>query len=394
MPLYAIDTIQSQEPGVIIKAVFFGYNYKPTWMTTSKGGPTVPNRILDRVVVEHLESEGTLDESIFNEYVTRAEQRMIEKLIQNGKADNANERAHQRMTEIYGALRAIIVADKLTGELRVQCLNKDKTIATYDPRNQVVDLEGHSWNVADDFIPVGDPPPPPPIFWIIVAIVCAFVAAGGFYIYDKIKEKDKNEFFIKNPDGSLTIMVKDIRFDMRLIQAGPNQTNDYYIGETEVTQELWQAFMGYNPSEFQDFQNPVENVSWNDCNTFIEKLDSLTKHTLNFHIPSSLEWRMAAMKRLAPPELDSVAWYSFNSQGTTHHVKEKNSNSLGIYDMFGNVWEWTSTKDDSKNNLSYFICGGGYLNNEKGCTPDYPVSYSSDFRKSSIGIRLACSIHP
>ncbi len=151
MSRYAIDTIQSRKPGVIIKAVFFGYNYKPTWMTTSKGGPTVPNRILDRVVVEHLEADGTLDESIFNEYVTRAEQRMIEKLIQNGKADNANERAHQRMTEIYGALRAIIVADKLTSELRVQCLNKDKSIATYNPITQVVDLEGLSWDVAAEF---------------------------------------------------------------------------------------------------------------------------------------------------------------------------------------------------------------------------------------------------
>ena len=151
MSRYAIDTIQSRKPGVIIKAVFFGYNYKPTWMTTSKGGPTVPNRILDRVVVEHLESEGTLDESLFNEYVTRAEQRMIEKLIQNGKADNANERAHQRMTEIYGALRAIIVADKLTSELRVQCLNKDKSIATYNRITQVVDLEGLSWDVAAEF---------------------------------------------------------------------------------------------------------------------------------------------------------------------------------------------------------------------------------------------------
>ena len=152
MSRYAIDTIQSRKPGVIIKVVFFGYNYKPTWMTTSKGGPTVPNRILDRVVVEHLESEGTLDESLFNEYVTRAEQRMIEKLIQNGKADNANERAHQRMTEIYGALRAIIVADKLTSELRVQCLNKDKSIATYNRITQVVDLEGLSWDVAAEFV--------------------------------------------------------------------------------------------------------------------------------------------------------------------------------------------------------------------------------------------------
>lgn len=152
MSRYAIDTIQSRKPGVIIKAVFFGYNYKPTWMTTSKGGPTVPNRILDRVVVEHLEADGTLDESIFNEYVTRAEQRMIEKLIQNGKADNANERAHQRMTEIYGALRTIIVADKLTGELRVQCLNKDKSIATYNRITQVVDLEGLRWDVAAEFV--------------------------------------------------------------------------------------------------------------------------------------------------------------------------------------------------------------------------------------------------
>lgn len=162
MSRYAIDTIQSRKPGVIIKVVFFGYNYKSTWMTAPKGGPTVPNRILDRVVVEHLEAEGTLDESIFNEYVNRSKQRLIEKFIEKGKADGASERAQERMADIYDALRAIIVADNLTGALRVQCLNKDKPIATYDPQKQVVDLEGLSWNVAADFASTGNNGPTTP----------------------------------------------------------------------------------------------------------------------------------------------------------------------------------------------------------------------------------------
>lgn len=159
MSRYAIDTIQSSDPAVIIKVVFFSYEYQSKWMTTAKGGYTLPNTTLQIIVKEQLKDKGTLDESLFAEFVSRSEQRIVEYLIKKGKSDGAKARAHQLMADIYNALRAIIVADKLTGSLRVQCLNKDNPIATYDAKQQTVNLEGLSWNAAAAF-PSTTPPTP------------------------------------------------------------------------------------------------------------------------------------------------------------------------------------------------------------------------------------------
>ncbi|MBR4239823.1 MAG: hypothetical protein IKQ03_10505 [Prevotella sp.] len=162
MPRYAIDTIQSSTPTVIIKVVFFGYEYQSKWMTTDDGRHTVPNTTLKKVVVEQLKAKGTLDESLFAEYVSRGEQRLVERFIKKEKPDGASQRAHQLMSDIYNALRAIIVADKLTGSLRVQCLNKGNVIATYDAEQQTVNLEGLSWNAAAAFPSTTPPTTPPP----------------------------------------------------------------------------------------------------------------------------------------------------------------------------------------------------------------------------------------
>ena len=125
--------------------------------------------------------------------------------------------------------------------------------------------------------------------------------------------------------------------------------SDYYIGETEVTQELWTAVMGSNPSNFTgNMQRPVEKVTWNDCQTFISKLNQLTGET--FRLPTEAQWEYAArggnqaQGRLysGSNTIDDVAWYTSNSSSTTHPVKTKAPNELGIYDMTGNVWEWCS----------------------------------------------------
>ena len=124
-------------------------------------------------------------------------------------------------------------------------------------------------------------------------------------------------------------------------------TNDYYIGETEVTQELWTAVMGSNPSHFTSSnQLPVEMVSWDDCQTFITKLNELTGRT--FRLPTEAEWEFAARGGNASKgdtysgsnTIDEVAWYNSNSSSKTHEVATKTPNELGIYDMSGNVWEW------------------------------------------------------
>ena len=123
--------------------------------------------------------------------------------------------------------------------------------------------------------------------------------------------------------------------------------SDYYIGETEVTQELWTAVMENNPSCYSgNPKRPVERVAWNDCQEFIKKLNQLTGE--NFRLPTEAEWEYAARggnksqgyKYSGSNTLGDVAWYYDNSSQQTHEVKTKQANELGIYDMIGNVWEW------------------------------------------------------
>ena len=124
--------------------------------------------------------------------------------------------------------------------------------------------------------------------------------------------------------------------------------SDYYIGETEVTQALWKAVMGSNPSYFKGDNLPVENVSYDDVKTFITKLNQKTGKT--FRLPTEAEWEYAARggkkskgyKYSGSNNIDDVAWYEGNSNKKTHPVKTKRPNELGIYDMSGNVWEWCS----------------------------------------------------
>ena len=123
-------------------------------------------------------------------------------------------------------------------------------------------------------------------------------------------------------------------------------TDDYYIGETEVTQALWKAVMGSNPSYFKGDNLPVEQVSWNDCQDFIEELNRKTGK--NFRLPTEAEWEFAARggnksnhtQYSGSNNIFDVAWCINNSGSKTHPVKTKQPNELGIYDMSGNVWEW------------------------------------------------------
>ena len=130
--------------------------------------------------------------------------------------------------------------------------------------------------------------------------------------------------------------------------------SNYYIGKYEVTQGLWKKVMGNNPSRFSGCADcPVEQVSWEDCQEFIKKLNSLTGK--QFRLPTEAEWEYAAWggnnsrgyKYSGSNDVGSVAWYVGNSGSKTHAVGTKQANELGIYDMSGNVLEWCSDWFDS-----------------------------------------------
>ena len=184
--------------------------------------------------------------------------------------------------------------------------------------------------------------------------------------------------------------------------------SDYYIGETEVTQELWEIVMGSNPSYFTgDNRRPVEKVSWNDCQTFVAKLDSITGRT--FRLPTEAEWEYAARggnrsgnnKFAGSNSISTVAWYGLNSFTTTHPVKTLAPNELGLYDMSGNVWEWCndwygSYSSDSQTNPQGPSTGTDRVN--RGGSWDNSEWYSRvsirNYREPvfflfSMGLRLA-----
>ncbi len=185
--------------------------------------------------------------------------------------------------------------------------------------------------------------------------------------------------------------------------------SSFSIGRYEVTQEEWQAVMGSNPSYFKGSRKPVEQVSWNDCKSFISKLNSITGK--NFRLPTEAEWEFASRggiksqgyKYSGSNNLNSVAWYADNSGNTTHDVGQKSPNELGIYDMSGNVWEWCQdwyainyyssspqTNPMGPSSGSYRVGRGGcWSSNARNCRVSSRLNYIPDRRDDYLGLRLA-----
>lgn len=185
--------------------------------------------------------------------------------------------------------------------------------------------------------------------------------------------------------------------------------SSYYIGETEVTQALWKAVMGSNPSYFKGDDLPVEQVSWNDIQDFIGKLNQKTGK--QFRLPTEAEWEYAARggkrsngyKYAGSSNIDSVAWYTNNSGSKTHPVKGKNPNELGLYDMSGNVWEWCQDwygsdyygKSSSANpqgpssGSDRVLRGGSWFNDARRCRVSSRLINDPGYRNYCDGFRLA-----
>lgn len=242
----------------------------------------------------------------------------------------------------------------------------------------------------------------------------------------------------QSKNNIITFTLRDVSFDMVYIHgdtftmgataeqesdAECNETpihivslSDYYMGKYEVTQELWQEVMGNNPSYFKCDSNPVEEISWDDCQIFITNLNKLLASQLgdkHFALPTEAQWEYAARggnqskryKYSGSNDIDDVAWYVTNSNKKTHSVGTKYPNELGLYDMSGNVKEWcqdwyndytNETQEDPTgptfaSNRVYR--GGCWRDRANHCRVSSRAShYSPSFHYNFLGLRLC--LHP
>lgn len=191
---------------------------------------------------------------------------------------------------------------------------------------------------------------------------------------------------VKIPGGKFKLGCDDASdpyADANEKPAKPRIVGDFYMGKYEVTQKLWSVIMNNNPSTVINDNYPVNNVSWEDCQLFIEKLNRITGR--NFRLPTEAEWEYAAKATLKSDGTisekytkfaggdmpDSYAWYSGNSGNTLHVVGGKKPNAFGLYDMCGNVIEWCQdiytnyNTGDPEIDKEQRVLRGGYFGGDK-----------------------------
>jgi len=179
--------------------------------------------------------------------------------------------------------------------------------------------------------------------------------------------------------------------------------SSFYLGETEVTQGQWYEIMGNNPAEFQNGNPnmPVENVSWYDAQSFVDALNKKEK-TTKYRLPSEEEWEYAARAGTttkwsfgdSESYLGNYAWYTktTNNKGTMP-VGTKKPNAFGLYDMHGNVWEWTdscwtSDYNSGKDCSRKVFRGGGWSYDADSARSAFRFSGTPDYRYCVQGFRL------
>ena len=312
--------------------------------------------------------------------------------------------------------------------LRVTKSPKDYSEDTVDPEDNIIDAAD-----VEIVAPVSTPAPAKDSKLQLIEVLLLMLLLVGAVSLGIFGSDGETKADIST--GSFT--VKGVSFKMVAVDGGTFQMGatseqqnaydyekpvhsvtlgSYYIGETEVTQELWQAVMGSNPSDFTgNSQHPVEWVSWNDCQTFVDKLNDLLAGQLpagrRFRLPTEAEWEYAARggnrsrgtQYSGSSSIGDVAWYDDNIGGTTHPVKGKSPNELGLYDMSGNVYEWCEDYYDSgyyssspsanpqgpSSGYNRVLRGGGWYSDAQCCrvaNRNYNTPGSRDF---DYGLRLA-----
>ena len=206
----------------------------------------------------------------------------------------------------------------------------------------------------------------------------------------------------------------------------------YYAGKFPVTQNIWEIVMGYNKSHFKAKEDaisdvngfeftrswfstiinerlriienrghyPVENITYDEAQEFVRRLSKMTN--IQFDLPTEEEWEYAARggqkskhyRYAGSNNIDDIAWYRNNSEGTTHPVGEKQPNELGLYDMCGNVWEWTKTPAHSygtniepKGDI-FIRRGGSWWHDDKNCRVSRRYASNRSKKTSGLGLRV------
>lgn len=234
------------------------------------------------------------------------------------------------------------------------------------------------------------------------AVLLAACVAGGLFLSNSFHQPFEQTTVF--PDDSrerpadTTIVVNGIRVKMIGVRGGKInckrerkaiEIEDFYIGETEVTQELWMSVMGDNPSVHRDsVLCPVEGVDLVECIDFVHKLDSLSR--VRFYVQTYPEWlyvaHLGCRDTGASYQDDCMSWLKENAGETTHPVKQKEPNALGVYDLVGNVAEWTVSGSDPL----FFAVGGSYETEKETCEIDgYDVNHAN-IKMGSLGLRLVC----
>jgi formylglycine-generating enzyme required for sulfatase activity len=222
------------------------------------------------------------------------------------------------------------------------------------------------------------------------------------------------DFLMGSPDSD-----KDAMGDERP-QHRVRITKPFYLGKYEVTQEQWEEVMGSNPSRFKGPKNPVEQVSWEDCQVFLKKLSERSRHPHpgplpegegDFQLPTEAQWeyacRAGSVTRYCFGDDESLlgeyAWYDGNSGSKTHPDGEKKPNAWGLYDMHGNVWEWCADWYDSgyyanprvddptgpTSGSNRVLRGGSWFSPARLCRSALRYSLAPGLRLYSLGLRAS-----
>lgn len=222
-------------------------------------------------------------------------------------------------------------------------------------------------------------------------------------VFIEMVKVEKGAFLMGAKDGD------EMAFDSERPVHQVTLTDDYYIGKYEVTQSLWEIVMGKNPSRLKRANFPVNNVSWDDCQKFIKKLNKMTGK--EFRLPTEAEWEFAARGGIKSKgyqysggnDISDVGWNSHNSGLYAHGVGTRRPNELGIYDMSGNVFEYCQ---DWKRNYSAspeinpvglekgklkVVRGGSWGVDGFSCRPSCRYFYYPFVHSIDLGLRLALS---